>query len=128
MTVTAFVQCAVQGGQKTGGADAEEEGRPGGAARQGGLTTRREEPAHPGGSAARRGWIRGGSRDRQTSAAPPVPPACQRPGASAGKGRLLRRVAFRALVTEPGREGLPGGVGRTPASRDLRGISTRPGC
>lgn len=59
MTVTAFVQCAVQGGQKTGGADAEEEGRPGGAARQGGLTTRREEPAHPGGSAARRGWIRG---------------------------------------------------------------------
>ena len=49
----------MQGGQKTGGADAEVEGRPGGAARQGGLTTRMEEPAHPRGSAARRGWIGG---------------------------------------------------------------------
>ena len=57
-----------------------------------------------------------------------MPPTCQRPGASAGEGPLLRRVAFRALVTELGREGLPGGVGRTPASRDLLGVSTRPGC
>ena len=82
----------------------------------------------PGRERGEAGLDPGGSRDRQTSPAPPVPPACQRPGASAGEGRLLRRVAFRALVTEPGREGLPGGVGRTPASRDLRGISTRPGC
>lgn len=109
MTVTAFVQCAVQGGQKTGGADAEEEGRPGGAARQGGLTTRREEPAHPGGSAARRGWIREGGKSGQADVSSSTcAPGLSTTGCIRRRGPAPREGGLPGLGDRAGTGGAPG--------------------